>query len=107
MQTLDLAILRTLLAVIETGSFAAAARKIGRSESAVSLQLKRLEEQIGEPIFLRAGKQMTVTGAGARLLEYARRLLELNDEALTTLSETSIDRTATLGCPHDATETAC
>ena len=51
MQTLDLAILRTLLAVIETGSFAAAARKIGRSEFAVSLQLKRLEEQIGEPIF--------------------------------------------------------
>jgi DNA-binding transcriptional LysR family regulator len=105
MQTLDLAILRTLLAVVETGSFAAAARKIGRSESAVSLQLKRLEEQIGEPIFLRAGKQMTLTGAGARLLEYARRLLELNDEALTTLSETSIDGTVTLGVPHDVTET--
>jgi DNA-binding transcriptional LysR family regulator len=105
MQTLDLAILRTLLAVVETGSFAVAARKIGRSESAVSLQLKRLEEQIGEPIFLRAGKQMTLTGAGARLLEYARRLLELNDEALTTLSETSIDGTVTLGVPHDVTET--
>ena len=81
MQTLDLAVMRTLLAAVETGSFAGAARKVGRSESAVSLQLKRLEEQIGEPVFLRAGKQMTLTGAGARLVEYARRLLDLNDEA--------------------------
>ena len=105
MQTLDLAILRTLLAAVETGSFAAAARKVGRSESAVSLQLKRLEEQIGESIFLRAGKQMTLTDTGARLREYARRLLELNDEALSALSETSIDGTVTLGVPHDVTET--
>jgi DNA-binding transcriptional LysR family regulator len=51
MQTLDLAIMRTLLAVVETGSFARAARSVGRSESAVSLQLKRLEEQVGEPVF--------------------------------------------------------
>jgi DNA-binding transcriptional LysR family regulator len=105
MQTLDLAIMRTLLAAVETGSFAAAARKVGRSESAVSLQIKRLEEQIGEPVFLRTGKQMTLTGAGARLVEYARRLLDLNDEALSVTSETSIDGTVTLGVPHDVTET--
>jgi DNA-binding transcriptional LysR family regulator len=105
MQTLDLAIMRTLLAAVETGSFAAAARKIGRSESAVSLQLKRLEEQIGEPVFLRAGKQMTLTGTGARLVEYARRLLDLNDEALSVTSESAIDGTVTLGVPHDVAET--
>ena len=105
MQTLDLAIMRTLLAAVETGSFAGAARKVGRSESAVSLQLKRLEEQIGEPVFLRTGKQMTLTGAGARLAEYARRLLDLNDEALSAASESSIDGTVTLGVPHDITET--
>ena len=105
MQTLDLAIMRTLLAAVETGSFAAAARKVGRSESAVSLQLKRLEEQIGEPVFLRTGKQMTLTGTGARLVEYARRLLDLNDEALSVTSESSIDGTVTLGVPHDVTET--
>jgi DNA-binding transcriptional LysR family regulator len=97
--------MRTLLAAVETGSFAGAARKVGRSESAVSLQLKRLEEQIGEPVFLRAGKQMTLTGAGARLVEYARRLLDLNDEALSAASESSTGGTVTLGVPHDVTET--
>ena len=104
MQTLDLAVLRTLLAAVESGSFAAAARRVGRSESAVSLQLKRLEEQIGEPVFVRNGKQMTPTGAGARLVDYARRLLALNDEALSA-SENAIDGTVTLGVPHDVTET--
>jgi DNA-binding transcriptional LysR family regulator len=105
MRTLDLAIMRTLLAVVETGSFAKAARSVGRSESAVSLQLKRLEEQVGEPVFLRTGKQMALTGAGATLVEYARRLLELNDEALSAASENSIDGSVTLGVPHDVAET--
>jgi DNA-binding transcriptional LysR family regulator len=105
MQTLDLAVMRTLLAAVETRSFAGAARKVGRSESAVSLQLKRLEEQIGEPVFLRAGKQMTLTGADERLVEYARRLLDLNDEALSAASESSTGGTVTLGVPHDVTET--
>jgi DNA-binding transcriptional LysR family regulator len=105
MQTLDLTIMRTLLAVVETGSFARAARSVGRSESAVSLQLKRLEEQIGEPVFLRTGKQMTLTGAGTTLVEYARRLLDLNDEALSAASEGSVDGTVTLGVPHDVAET--
>src|SRR5579863_2084364 len=105
MQTLDLAILRTLLAAVEGGSFAAAARRVGRSESAVSLQLKRLEEQIGEPVFVRNGKQMTLTGAGARLVDYARRLLDLNDEALSATSENSIEGTVKLGVPHDVAET--
>src|ERR1700733_5753733 len=105
MQTLDLALLRTLLAAVESGSFAAAARRVGRSESAVSLQLKRLEEQIGEPLFVRTGMQMTLTGVGARLVEYARRLLDLNDEALAAMSDNAIDGTVTLGVPHDVAET--
>src|SRR5260370_23817299 len=100
MQTLDLAIMRTLLAVVETGSFARAARAVGRSESAVSLQLKRLEEQVGEPVFLRAGKQMTITGTGATLVHYARRLLDLNDEALSAVSDGSVGGAVTLGRPH-------
>jgi DNA-binding transcriptional LysR family regulator len=105
MRTLDLAIMRTLLAVVETGSFAKAARAVGRSESAVSLQLKRLEEQVGEPVFLRAGKQMTLTGTGATLVQYARRLLDLNDEALSAASDGSVDGTVKLGVPHDVAET--
>lgn len=105
MQTLDLAVLRTLLAAVESGSFAAAARRVGRSESAVSLQLKRLEEQIGEPVFVRAGKQMALTRAGVRLVDYARRLLDLNDEALSAAAQNAIEGTVTLGVPHDVAET--
>ena len=106
MQTLlDLAVLRTLLAAVESGSFVAAARRVGRSESAVSLQLKRLEEQIGEPVFVRNGKQMTLTAAGARLVEYARRLLDLNDEALSAAAQNAIEGTVRLGVPHDIAET--
>src|SRR6202161_2610778 len=105
MQTLDLAVMRTLLAAVENGRFAGAARKVGRSESAFILQLKRLEEQIGEPVFVRTGKQMTLTGAGARLVEYARRLLDLNDETLSAMSDNAIDGTVTLGVPHDVAET--
>jgi DNA-binding transcriptional LysR family regulator len=101
MQTLDLAVLRTLRAAVESGSFAAAARRVGRSESAVSLQLKRLEEQIGEPLFVRTGKQMTLTAAGVRLTDYARRLLDLNDEALSATSESAVNGIVTLGVPHD------
>ena len=105
MQTLDLSVMRTLTAVVETGSFARAARLVGRSESAVSLQMKRLEEQIGEAVFLRTGRNMVLTGAGTTLLGYAQRLLELNNEALTAASTTSPERRIVLGVPHDVAET--
>jgi DNA-binding transcriptional LysR family regulator len=104
-QTLDLAIMRTLTAVVETGSFARAARVVGRSESAVSLQMKRLEEQLGEPVFLRTGRGMALTDAGATMLGYARRLLDLNDEALTAASGSALVGRVTLGIPHDVAET--
>jgi DNA-binding transcriptional LysR family regulator len=104
-QTLDLSVMRTLMAVVETGSFARAARRVGRSESAVSLQIKRLEEQLGEAVFLRTGKRMALTDAGTTLLGYARRLLDLNDEALTATSGASLNGSVTLAVPHDVAET--
>jgi DNA-binding transcriptional LysR family regulator len=104
-QTLDLSVMRTLMAVVETGSFARAARRVGRSESAVSLQMKRLEEQLGEAVFLRTGKRMALTDAGTTLLGYAQRLLDLNDEALTATSGASLNGSVTLAVPHDVAET--
>jgi DNA-binding transcriptional LysR family regulator len=104
-QTLDLSVMRTLMAVVETGSFARAARRVGRSESAVSLQMKRLEEQLGEAVFLRTGKRMALTEAGATLLGYAQRLLDLNDEALSATSGASLNGSVTLAVPHDVAET--
>ena len=104
MQMLDLSVMRTLTVVVETGSFARAARLIGRSESAVSLQMKRLEEQLGEAVFVRSGKAMVLTAAGETLLRYARRLLDLNAEALAAASG-SLGGQVTLGVPHDVAET--
>jgi DNA-binding transcriptional LysR family regulator len=102
---LDLSVMRTLTAVVETGSFSRAARLVGRSESAVSLQMKRLEEQLGEAVFLRTGRNMALTEAGTTLLGYAHRLLDLNNEALTAASSASIEGRVTLGVPHDVAET--
>jgi DNA-binding transcriptional LysR family regulator len=101
----DIAVLRTLIAVDELGSFARAAAKVGRSESAVSLQLKRLEEQVGFPLFQRTGRNMTLTDAGDALIRNARRLVELNDEAFSALPTASVAGTVRLGVPPDVAET--
>ena len=73
----DIAFLRSYVAGIELGSFARAADKVGRSTSAVSAQLKKLEEQAGMPLFRKDGRGLALTPAGEVLLGYARRLLEL------------------------------
>ena len=76
----DLDVLRTFSTGMELGNFAKAAERLGRSTSAVSAQLKKLEEQAGTPIFRKAGRGLALTDAGETMLGYARRLLELNDE---------------------------
>ena len=105
MSELDLSLLRTLVAVHELGSFARAARRVGRSESAISLQLKRLEEQCGTPLLHRSGRRMVLSDAGSRVLGYARRLLALNDEALATFRQQDVEGTVRLGIPTDVAET--
>ena len=81
----DLDVLRTFVTGIELGSFAKAADRLGRSTSAVSAQLKKLEEQAGTPVLRKSGRGMVLTEAGETMLAYARRLLELNDEAAAAL----------------------
>jgi DNA-binding transcriptional LysR family regulator len=102
---LDLSILRTLIAVVRNGSFARAAERVGRSESAVSLQLKRLEEQVGQKMFHRAGRNMVLTEAGERMLAYAERLIALNDEAVIEATGLRPAGTVRLGVPPDFAET--
>jgi DNA-binding transcriptional LysR family regulator len=104
-RNLDIAVIRTLLAVAELGSFARAAARVGRSESAVSLQLKRLEEQTGEPLFHRVGRGMALTVAGEALVAYGRRLIELNDETFAALAGGTVEGTVRLGVPQDFAET--
>jgi DNA-binding transcriptional LysR family regulator len=82
---LDLSALRTLVAAVELGGFGMAARQLHRTPGAVSLQLKALEERLGQELFVRKGKQQRLTASGEILLGYARRILQLNDEALLAL----------------------
>jgi DNA-binding transcriptional LysR family regulator len=84
--TLDLDALRSFATGVSLGSFARAAERLNRSTSAVSAQLKKLEQQAGVPLLSRQGRGLTLTPAGETLLGYARRLLALNDEAVEALA---------------------
>ena len=97
----DIAFLRSYVAGIELGSFARAADKVGRSTSAVSAQLKKLEEQAGMPLFRKDGRGLALTPSGEVLLGYARRLLELNDEAAVALRGVELDGWIKLGLQED------
>ena len=104
MQTLDLDLLRTLAAVQDTGTLARASRRVGRTLSAVSLQLKRLEAQCGRPLFRKAGRRLELNGEGERVLAVGRRMLALNDQLLDGLREDRGGGTIRLGLPQDVAE---
>ncbi|MFZ6719918.1 LysR substrate-binding domain-containing protein [Undibacterium sp. Ji49W] len=99
--TFDLDVMRTFVTGIELGSFAKAADRLGRSTSAVSAQIKKLEEQVGSPILRKAGRGMLPTAAGETLLAYGRRLLELNDEAAAAVRGVDLEGWIRLGMPED------
>jgi DNA-binding transcriptional LysR family regulator len=103
--TLDLDLLRTLVYAVQSGSFKQAASIVGRTQSAVSLQMNRLESSVGVPVFERAGKGMSLTASGAVLFDYARRMLELNDEAIQAASGMSVRGRVSLGLQQDFAET--
>jgi DNA-binding transcriptional LysR family regulator len=98
---LDTDQLRTFIAIAETGSFTRAAEVVHKTQSAVSMQMKRLEERLGKPVFQRDGRQSKLTDEGERLLDYARRIVKLNAEALSNLGGTALAGTARLGVPDD------
>lgn len=99
--TFDLDVLRTLSTGIELGSFAKAAERLGRSTSAVSAQLKKLEDQVGEPVLRKQGRGMVLTPTGEVLLGYAQRLLALNDEAASAVREIELQGEVRLGMQED------
>ena len=79
---LDLDVLRTFVAIAETGSFTTAANAVFRTPSAVSMQIKKLEDILGRSVFSRDARSVTLTTDGEMLLGYARRLLAINREAV-------------------------
>lgn len=98
---LDLDQLRTFVAIAECGSFTRAAETVHKTQSAVSMQMRRLEDRIGRPIFVREGRMSRLTEHGERLLHYARRLVQLNDETLAAFDDTEVAGLVRLGTPDD------
>lgn len=98
---LDLAALRSLLAGMELGSFARAADRVGRSTSAISAQIRKLEEQAGTPLFRKVGRGLALTAAGEAMLGYARRLVELNDEAVSAVRGVDLSGGIRLGLQEE------
>lgn len=101
---LDMDVLRTFVTGFELGSFARAAERLGRSQSAVSTQLRKLEEQVGQPLVQKAGRGLALTAAGESMLGYAKRLLDLNDEAVDRLRGPELEGWARLGLAQDFAE---
>lgn len=100
-RTLDLDLLRCFVTIAETGSFTRAGERLGRTQSTISLQVKRLEDQIGRAILARTPRSLALTPEGERLLGPARQLLRLNDAALAELFEPDITGRVRLGVPED------
>jgi DNA-binding transcriptional LysR family regulator len=101
---LSMDVLRTFVIGLELGSFSKAAQRLGRSQSAISTQLRRLEEQVGKPLLKKSGRGLTLTTAGESMFSYAKRILELNDEAIDGLRDAEVEGWVRLGIPQDFAE---
>ncbi len=103
---LDMELLRSLVAIADHGGFTRAAERLHRSQSTVSLQIKRLERQAGVPLFRREGRRARLTEQGETLLVQARRILELNDQALAGLGRARLEGGVRVGSAQAFTERA-
>jgi DNA-binding transcriptional LysR family regulator len=97
---LDLELLIALVAIIESGSFKQAARRLNLTQSGVSMQIKRLEDRVGQQLLRRHGRQVQMTEAGHILHKYARTIVELEQEARTQLSMPALSGRVRVGLPE-------
>ena len=101
---LELDLLKTLVAINDTGNFSAAAEVVYRTPSAVSMQVKRIEELLGRPVFSRDSRTVSLTHEGEILLAHARRVLALNREVVAQFITPEVAGVVRLGAPDDAAE---
>ena len=101
---LDLDLLRTFVAIAETGNFSAAAQAVFRTPSAVSMQVKKMEEVIERPLFVRDSRSVTLTEDGERVLVHARRMLAMNQDLMAEFHQQHLQGTVRLGIPDDVAE---
>lgn len=93
--------LRAFVAAVDSGSLTAAGRQVSRSQSALSMQIAKLEQAVGRPVLLRTPRRLDMTPAGRELLAHARRLVALHDEAVRALRSEVIQGRLTIGVPED------
>lgn len=98
---LDLDTLRTFSVAHDLGGLAQAAERLGRTPSAISLQMKRLQDELGTPLFRKRGRALALTEAGEVALSYARRILALNDEFVETMQGAHVAGHIRVGCTAD------
>ena len=98
-QALDLDQLQTFVTIADTGSFTRAAEGVHRTQSAVSMQMRRLEERVGKPLFEKDGRTNRLSEDGEKLLGYARRMIRLNREALAAFDDSSLAGHVRIGTP--------
>ena len=103
--TIDPELLRSFVAIAETGSFTAAAHRVHRTQSAVSMQIKRLEDLLGRELFAREGRGTALTRDGETLLAHARRILHAHREALAAFDRDALAGEVTVGSPDDYAST--
>ena len=100
-RNLDLTALRSFVAVADSGGVTKASSALNLTQSAVSMQLKRLEESLGQSLLDRSGRTIALTPAGEQLLGYGRRMLALNDDIFSKMTDDGFEGTLILGAPHD------
>ncbi|WP_066708718.1 LysR family transcriptional regulator [Celeribacter ethanolicus] len=100
-RNLDLTALRSFVTVADCGGVTRAAGALNLTQSAVSMQLKRLEDSLDVKLLDRSARKIALTAPGEQLLSYARRMLELNDEVFSRLTATEFEGEIVLGVPHD------
>ncbi len=98
---LDLSLLQTLVAAVDLGGFGKAAAQLHRSPGAISLQIKALEERVGAELFRKSGRQQTLTEAGELLVGFARRMLQINGDALLAVQGVHLAGEVRFGMPQD------
>src|SRR3954466_3179459 len=101
MANLDPDLLRAFVAVAEQRSFTRAAILLNRTQSAVSMQIKRLEDRLGAELFNRTKANVDLSAAGEGLLGYARQILTLNEEAVGRLAERKVEGVVRVGVMDD------
>ncbi|WP_316014229.1 LysR family transcriptional regulator [Roseobacter sp. HKCCA0434] len=100
-RNLDMTALRSFVTVAECGGVTRAAGQLHLTQSAVSMQIKRLEEALGQPLLDRSGRGVALTAQGEQLLGYGRRILRLNDEVWSRMTDHAYEGEIVFGVPHD------